>query len=61
MCFRKISAGISIKYQGRNILKNQMHHMLVHFFLHRRQDFYFKNALMDTVPRLINEDERGFF
>jgi len=60
MCFEKISAGISTRHQGRNILKNQMHHMLVHFFL-RRRDFDFANTLMDTAPRLTNEDERGFF
>jgi hypothetical protein len=60
MCFGKKSAGISIKHQGRNILKNQMHQMLVHFFL-RRRDFDFADTLMDTAPRFANEDERGFF
>jgi hypothetical protein len=61
MCPGKISAGISTKHQGRNILKNQVHHMLVHFFFAPMTDLDFKDALMDTAPRLINEDERGFF
>jgi hypothetical protein len=54
MCPGKISAGISTKHQGKNILKNQMHHMLVHFFCASMTDFDFKNTLMDMALRLIN-------
>ena len=31
------------------------------FFFAPKTDFDFKNALIDTTPHLINEDERGFF
>jgi hypothetical protein len=60
MCPGKISAGISTKHQGRNILKNQMHHMWCIFFC-TKTDFDFKDTLIDMTPCLINEDERGFF
>jgi hypothetical protein len=30
-------------------------------FFFARRDFDFANTLMDTAPRLTNEDERGFF